>query len=93
MTNDDVWVPPVGARVRRIGQTFGGIVKAIGEQDGRLMVQVHWGTTTAAEGRPGIPVLEWWPHDDLEPSPHTVVSADEIAERVKAERLREISGS
>jgi hypothetical protein len=83
---DDVWVPPVGARVQRIGQTFCGIVVAV--EDGR--VKVHWGTSTQAEGKPGIPIMTWDVPATLEPFPHNVVSANDIAERVLAETAAEI---
>ena len=80
----------VGDRVQRKGHDYCGIVieketSALGDR-----VLVQWGTKTMHEGRPGMVVADWILEANLEPWPHTVVTADEIAARTLREREREI---
>lgn len=78
----------IGDRVQRKDQDHCGIVQAIDHS--AYLVKVHWGTRTNTEGKPGVEITEWIPEAQLEPWPHTVVSADEIAARTMRQREREI---
>lgn len=80
--------PQVGDRVQRIGLEQCAMVQAVDWANERA--HVLWGVRTAVEGKPGIPVEEWIPWAELEPFAYAVVTADEIAERKKAEVTREI---
>lgn len=69
-------------RVQRKGQVQCGIVIDQKVEDGVLLSNVHWGTRPPSmPGQDGVMVTEWIPADDLEPFPHVVVTADEIAAR------------
>jgi hypothetical protein len=57
-----------GDRVNRHGVS--GVVLDVDEV--ALKAHVHWGTVTAAEGKPGIPVTGWIPLDELERSTEKV---------------------
>ena len=85
----------IGDRVQRKGQTFCGIVRDVDHPSPGLvrLIQVHWGTKTMHEGRAGMEMLDWIPEPELEPYPHEVVSADEIAARTLAQWEREIKRS